>query len=582
MKRTNRGRIPIAMLWTAVCLLVFFRTPLEARMVERGEAYRAAIRLLEMENSRPDQRLTPGPFSIASVEPLFHHFRSVAYLVRLSPQGFMVLSDLTEITPQVFISFDGDLETLRLHPYFGLILDRLEYNKVHLRYLAEDAAHPLDIRKSEETPDFVQVGRNERAWSEILSGEKFPAAVPDTGAAGEATEVLPLLTTKWDQDAPYWNYTPRVGSQATYTGCSATSMAQVMYYWKHPDRGQGSHSYLWNGQTLGANFDHAYNWDVMLEAYDAGYTEAQADAVARLMSDVGIAIDMNYGVTGSGGYPNDNNSFRAFFKYSAGAHDVYRADVPGWDAYFQIVREQLDVHQPVILAIYTLTSGHSVVADGYRTSPANQAHVNMGWSGAADAYYSLSNIYGYGNSAWDYAVIDIHPAQFKLTVKVTEGGTTDPAPGAYEFDYGTSRIIPVTALPSPHYRFVNWTGHASGTAAAVEIVADKEKTIKANFERIIYPPADAVGVREFNRSFSQGEYINVLTFRSHPDNVDILGYRIYRWENGQRTQIAFLAGGTGSFQYLDRGVLGDAAYTYHIVAINFDYREGDPAVIEIK
>jgi hypothetical protein len=37
----------------------------------------------------------------------------------------------------------------------------------------------------------------------------------------------------------------------------------------------------------------------------------------------------------------------------------------------------------------------------------------MGWGGYADNYYSLDNIYGFGNAEWDYAVIDIRPFQFK-------------------------------------------------------------------------------------------------------------------------------------------------------------------------
>ncbi|MBN1938659.1 MAG: C10 family peptidase [Candidatus Aminicenantes bacterium] len=565
----------------AACVFAILPSWLAARTVNLQEARRAAVRLLEMENSLPELRLTPGSFALQGIEPLLLRGRQVAFLARLAPSGLMVLADITEVTPQVFISFSGDIETLRLNPYFSLILDRLEYDKTRLRYLAPDVP-AAEERGDLEMPDAGQVLRNEEAWAKLLSDRTLPFAAALSASSTVSGEVAPLLTTAWDQDAPYWNDTPRVGGQATYTGCSATAMAQVMYYWQHPDRGQGSHSYSWGGQTLSADFDHPYDWDVMLESYDNGYTAAEADAVAGLMSDVGISINMNYGVTGSGAYPNDNNAFPVFFKYSPDAHDVYRSSLSGWETYFNLIRGQLDVHQPVILAIYTPTSGHAVVADGYRTTPSNQVHVNMGWSGAHDAYYALNNIYGYGNAAWDYAVVDIHPAQFKLTIKAAPGGTTDPSPGAYRYDYGTSRVVRVTALPEMHYRFTGWSGHASGTNPVVDIVADMEKTIRAGFERIIYAPLNAAGVRESNRSFSQVEQVNVLTFEGHPDNIDIMGYRIYLVESGQRTQLAFLTGGPGSFQYLHRGVSPSADYTYHIIAINFDYREGDPAVIEIR
>ena len=34
--------------------------------------------------------------------------RPVAYLARLEPRGFMILSDITEGSPQVFVSYEGD------------------------------------------------------------------------------------------------------------------------------------------------------------------------------------------------------------------------------------------------------------------------------------------------------------------------------------------------------------------------------------------------------------------------------------------------------------------------------------------
>ena len=55
--------------------------------------------------------------------------------------------------------------------------------------------------------------------------------------------ISPLITSHWDQGAPYWEKCPEfmdidengdtVGELA-YTGCVATSMAQVMNYYKHP------------------------------------------------------------------------------------------------------------------------------------------------------------------------------------------------------------------------------------------------------------------------------------------------------------------------------------------------------------
>ena len=576
MKTRSREQFSFITLLAALFCLLFINGPAEARLVGPAEARTAAGRLLEFENGRPDLRLAPGSFEMDRLEPLFHHGRPIAYLVRLRPQGFMILADITEVSPQVFVSYEGDPELLNRHPYLVRILDRLEFNKVHLNYLQADVSGSIG-REPGEIPDPVMRERNERRWSD-LGREDVPAAARAAESA-LVEAVTPLLTSKWDQDAPYWNYTPRDGGQPTYTGCSATAMAQVMYYWKHPSQGQGSHSYTWNGRTLSADFNHPFSWDRMRDSYSVEYTDAEADAVARLMSDVGIAIDMEYGVDGSGAVPNDNSAFTAFFKYSPDARYTDRGEVGSWAAYFEIIRQQMVVHQPAILAVFSEDGGHAVVADGYRTSPSNQLHINLGWGGFADNYYSVDNIFGYGDALDDYAVIGIHPMRIKLTLKTTAGGTTHPAPGTYTYPYGTTQVVRVTAFPETHNTFIGWTGDVVGTQNPVDVVVNMEKSVKAGFQRNIYAPLNATGEKILNLSFSQAEYINLIKFEANPDNADIKYHQIYQVDGAERTEVVTLE---KAVEYRHRGVSKDKVYTYHIVAVNNDYREGDAAVLVIR
>ena len=44
--------------------------------------------------------------------------------------------------------------------------------------------------------------------------------------------------------------------------------------------------------------------------------------------------------------------------------------------------------------------------------------------------------------------------EYKLTIKTTEGGTTDPEPGTYTYVEGTT--VTVTAIPDTGYRFSYW------------------------------------------------------------------------------------------------------------------------------
>ena len=102
----------------------------------------------------------------------------------------------------------------------------------------------------------------------------------------------------------------------------------------------------------------------------------------------------------------------------------------------------------------------------------------------------------------------------------------------------------------------------------------------AAFQRIIYAPTDAAGQKVFNRSLSQAEYINIVAFKANANNATILSYRIYQVENGRRTAIASLDAAT--FAYWHRKVDGTREYTYHIVAVNNEPREGDAAVIVVR
>ena len=85
--------------------------------------------------------------------------------------------------------------------------------------------------------------------------------------ARATTVVNPMIQTKWNQ-AQYYNDLCPLASGGpnghVYTGCTATSMAQIMKYYNYPTRGIGTHSYTWNNQTLSADFGATtYDWNNM-------------------------------------------------------------------------------------------------------------------------------------------------------------------------------------------------------------------------------------------------------------------------------------------------------------------------------
>jgi hypothetical protein len=167
-----------------------------------------------------------------------------------------------------------------------------------------------------------------------------------------------------------------------------------------------------------------------------------------------------------------------------------------------------------------------------------------------------------------------------LTISAGTGGTTNPAPGTHT--YTTDSTVTVTALPNTHYKFNNWTGNASGSQNPISILMDRDKSITANFLRLIYAPSNASGRKVLNRSLSQAEYINILTWENNANNVNIASYKIYLVEGSQKTEVASLAADQTTYTYWIRNMSRDKEYTYQIVAVNNEPREGDPATVVVK
>ena len=78
-------------------------------------------------------------------------------------------------------------------------------------------------------------------WSTLRSGN-----LPEPKSL---TTVCPLISTTWNQDAPFNNLCPGTGTNKTIVGCVATAMAQLMKYYNWPTTGTGSYSYLCNDGT---------------------------------------------------------------------------------------------------------------------------------------------------------------------------------------------------------------------------------------------------------------------------------------------------------------------------------------------
>lgn len=211
-------------------------------------------------------------------------------------------------------------------------------------------------------------------------GDNYVANRTATRAAFTGEKLL--NTAKWNQGNPFNKYTPN----NYVTGCVATAGAIVMKHHGYPAKGTGSHSYTWNGKDLTANFEHTYDWASMPDKYD-GTNDAAFDGVARLMADLGVAVEMNYAKDGSGSYiGNLVTALQKYYGYSKLSHLMAIEDV-GAEAWNGKLREEIDANRPVLYAASDPAGGgHAFVIDGYKDESFS---VNWGWGGYCDGFYKI-------------------------------------------------------------------------------------------------------------------------------------------------------------------------------------------------
>lgn len=191
-----------------------------------------------------------------------------------------------------------------------------------------------------------------------------------------------LKTAEWNQMSPFNKYTPN----NYVTGCVATAGAIVMKHHGYPAKGTGSHSYTWNGKTLTANFEHDYDWASMPAKYD-GTNDAAFDGVARLMADLGVAVEMQYAKNGSGAYIGDMiSALQKYFGYSKLTYlaSIDDMEAEAWNAK---LRGEIDANRPILYSASDASAGgHSFIIDGYKDESFS---VNWGWGGYCNGFYQI-------------------------------------------------------------------------------------------------------------------------------------------------------------------------------------------------
>ena len=212
--------------------------------------------------------------------------------------------------------------------------------------------------------------------------------------------ISPMLETQWGQEAPYNRLCPIIEGQRCVAGCSATALAQVLYYNRWP-QGMTSSVPAYTTKTHKISMPELpptqFDWNNMSE-----------NALSRLTQYCGQAILMDYGPNDSGALPTDYApALINVFGYNSDVCIEARANYSD-NEWNDLIYKELNEGRVVVYSGYTFEWGHSFVIDGYESG---KYHINWGWDGNFDGYFTLNylNPNGISFNLAQTAIINIMP-----------------------------------------------------------------------------------------------------------------------------------------------------------------------------
>lgn len=201
-----------------------------------------------------------------------------------------------------------------------------------------------------------------------------------------------FIKTSWNQQAPYNHLCPMVDGKAAPTGCVATAMAQIMYYFKYPMSGKGKATYTVfdndNNTSYDIDINSTYAWEKMKVRYLRPVDTD--DAVATLMRDAGASSKMQYSAQSSG--TSDFYAAKGFednFRYDSLAIKRYARNFYSDEEWMEIVSSELEEQRPILYCGQDpIDGGHAFILDGINEN--GLVHVNWGWSGSGNGWYDIN------------------------------------------------------------------------------------------------------------------------------------------------------------------------------------------------
>ena len=408
--------------------------------------------------------------------------------------------------------------------------------------------------------DWTNMPENMRAWlkgyeeaiatlgstSDFADGNLLTADGKQTSSTRLArTAIEPMVTTQWGQLAPYWNKIPLYDGdnpdkhgKNCMTGCVATAMAQIMKFHEWPNAETKAipaydQETYYDGNWKMWHFDELppiiFDWANMIDRHvvkddvtgekTVVGTEAQQDAVATLMRYCAQAGETELTPDVSTTLATMIPRAYYYLGYAPSVQYIRRAFY-GIDEWEELIYNELSARRPVQYGGNDDSGGHAFVCDGYDGD--GMFHINWGWSGEDDGYYSLSVLNPYYDASLGRATrlgfCRSHNAV--IGIQPPSEGIVPPLPGRveiYDISLASDSVVTYnfylggTTYPEPTQDYALGTIEADGTLKP-RFIGDPNDSIvgKDNFMTV------AINTTAIQPGESLQLY-PMMKFRHHPE-----------------------------------------------------------------
>lgn len=386
-------------------------------------------------------------------------------------------------------------------------------------------------------------------WLKYIQGDSIckeeQADVYKGGAfSTERHSVLPLLKSSWHQGAPYNDMSPVIsdGNIKTAAGCVAVAAAQIVNYWKLDNPSNTlEDTPLYRYGTAPITFSvpkgTPNNWDEILDTYIGVDDEDARNAVAQLVYVVGTTSYLNYASSTGGQISDAANAIYSQFRLLSDYSSMKKFSQEKWQ---NLIYEDLQKGFPILYSGVTKTgAGHAFVVDGYDCEQ-NLFHINFGWGGTGDGFYSLDDTEGLdGYCVNQSCVYGIRPEKRNIKLKYDVENLTDGETCRFKLS-----IINHGTLPLEKIILVDGSNSSQKELATLDanvpndnIEKQMEVTLSSNsikgIKSVLFKDDWGTNLGEFNIESTGISYIYGQSQNIHSEIYDLTGKPVSKMRRGR-------------------------------------------------